>query len=126
MDFKIIVSKKAQNEIENAIEYYSEINSKLALRFYNELVETYKKLELNPDYQIRHKNYRAIPLKVFPFFCSMFMMKRVKLLKFFLVFTPQKTQKNILNSFKNYEKKYTTYNVGKFQKRNSKFQKLET
>ncbi len=64
---KIIVSKKAQNEIENAMEYYSEINLNLAFKFYNELIETYKKLEINPDYQIRHKNYRAIPLKVFPF-----------------------------------------------------------
>lgn len=64
---KIIVSKKAQNEIENAMEYYSEINLNLAFKFYNELTETYKKLEINPDYQIRHKNYRAIPIKVFPF-----------------------------------------------------------
>lgn len=39
MGFKIIVSKKAQNEIENAAEYYAEINLKLALRFYNELSE---------------------------------------------------------------------------------------
>lgn len=67
MGFKIIVYKKAQNEIENAVEYYAEINLNLALRFYNELSETYKKLEINPDYQARHKNYRAIPLKVFPF-----------------------------------------------------------
>ena len=66
MGFRVIVSKKAQKEIENAVAYYAEINLKLALRFYNELSETYKKLELNPDYQIRHKNYRAIPLKVFP------------------------------------------------------------
>lgn len=50
MDFKVIVSKKAQNEIENATEYYAEINLNLALRFYNELSETYKKLEINPDY----------------------------------------------------------------------------
>ena len=74
---KIIVSKKAQNEIENAMEYYSEINLNLAFKFYNELIETYKKLEINPDYQIRHKNYRAIPLKVFPFYCSMSMTKKI-------------------------------------------------
>lgn len=67
MGFKVIVSNKAQEEIENAIEYYAEINSNLAFRFYSEVTEIYKKLELNPSYQIRHKNYRAIPLKVFPF-----------------------------------------------------------
>lgn len=44
MGFKIIVSKKAQSEIENAIEYYAEINSNLALN------ETYSKIEINPFY----------------------------------------------------------------------------
>jgi toxin ParE1/3/4 len=53
MGFKVIVSKKAQNEIENAAAYYAEINLNLAFRFYSELIETYKKLELNPNYQIR-------------------------------------------------------------------------
>ncbi|MGV7105493.1 type II toxin-antitoxin system RelE/ParE family toxin [Flavobacterium sp. U410] len=67
MDIKILVSKKAQREIENAMDYYSEINPNLSLRFYSELVEAYKKLEINPNYQIRYKQYRAIPLKVFPF-----------------------------------------------------------
>ena len=67
MDFKIIVSKKAQDEIENANDYYAEININLAFKFFSELTETYNKLELNPNYQIKHKNYRAIPLKIFPF-----------------------------------------------------------
>lgn len=67
MGFKIVVSKKAQVEIENAIEYYSEINSKLALRFYVALKETYAKLEINPYYQIKLKNYRAVPVTKFPF-----------------------------------------------------------
>lgn len=48
--FKIIVSKKAQSEIENAIEYYAEINSNLALKFYSALNETYSKIEINPFY----------------------------------------------------------------------------
>ena len=52
MAFKIIVSKKAQKEIENAIEFYSEINDNLALRFYNELTETYKKLEINETVRV--------------------------------------------------------------------------
>ncbi|WP_438965718.1 type II toxin-antitoxin system RelE/ParE family toxin [Flavobacterium sp.] len=67
MGFEIVVSKKAQVEIENAIEYYSEINSKLALRFYAALKETYAKLEINSYYQIKLKNYRAVPIVKFPF-----------------------------------------------------------
>ncbi|MVO09201.1 hypothetical protein GOQ30_08520 [Flavobacterium sp. TP390] len=67
MDIKILVSKKAQSEIENAMEYYAEINPNLSFRFYSEITEAYKKLEINPNYQIKYKNYRAIPLQIFPF-----------------------------------------------------------
>lgn len=93
MDFKIIVSKKAQKEIENAIEYYFEINSKLALRFYNELFETYKKLKLNPEYQIKHKNYRAIPLKIFPFLLFYVYDEKSKIFKVLSCFHTSKNTK---------------------------------
>ena len=35
MDFKVIVSKKAQDEIENASDYYAEININLAFKFFS-------------------------------------------------------------------------------------------
>jgi plasmid stabilization system protein ParE len=93
MGFKVIVSKKAQIEIENATEYYAEINLNLALRFYNELSETYKKLELNPDYQVRHKNYRAIPLKVFPFLLFYVYDENSKIIKIISCFHTSKNTK---------------------------------
>ena len=54
MGFKIIVSKKAQLEIEKATAYYSEINTKLAFKFYLALIETYNKIELNSYFQIKN------------------------------------------------------------------------
>ncbi|MDI1317300.1 type II toxin-antitoxin system RelE/ParE family toxin [Flavobacterium sp.] len=93
MGFNIIVSKKAQNEIENATEYYAEINLNLALRFYNELTETYKRLELNPIYQIRHKNYRAIPLKIFPFLLFYVCDEKKKIIKVLSCFHTSKNSK---------------------------------
>lgn len=39
MVFNILLSKKASLEIENAIEYYSEINKKLGKQFYSEFLE---------------------------------------------------------------------------------------
>ena len=66
MAFKIVVSKKAQVEIENALEYYSEINIKLASKFYLALNETYSKIEINPYYQIKIKNYRSLSISKFP------------------------------------------------------------
>ena len=93
MDFKIIVSKKAQYEIENATEYYAEINLKLTLKFYSELTATYKKLELNPNYQIRHKNYRAIPLKGFPFLLFYVYDEKSKIIKILSCFHTSKNSK---------------------------------
>lgn len=93
MGFKIIVSKKAQKEIENATEYYAEINLSLAHRFYCELSETYKSLILNPNYQIRHKNYRAIPLKVFPFLLFYVSDEKSKTIKILSCFHTSKNSK---------------------------------
>jgi mRNA-degrading endonuclease RelE of RelBE toxin-antitoxin system len=94
MGFKILVSKKAQDEIENATAYYAEINSNLAFKFYTELTETYKKLELNPTYQIRYKNYRAIPLKIFPFLLFYVFDEENEIIKILSCFhTSKKTKK---------------------------------
>ena len=57
MDFKLIVSKRAQNEI----------NKKLALRFYSCLKQIYDKLKTNPFYKKIHNDFRIIPIGTFPF-----------------------------------------------------------
>ena len=93
MAFKIIVSKKAQDEIENASDYYAEINTALAFKFYSALTETYKKLELNPNYQIRYKNYRAIPLKIFPFLLFFSCDEKSKTIKILSCFHTSKNSK---------------------------------
>lgn len=93
MAFNIFVSKKAQDEIENVMEYYAEININLAFRFYSELTETYNRLELNPNYQIRYKNYRAIPLKVFPFLLFYVFDEKGKTIKILSCFHTSKNSK---------------------------------
>lgn len=67
MVFKVIVSKTAQQEIENVLEYYNEINPSLPIKFYTSLTNCYKHLESNPYFQKKHKDFRAFPLKKFPF-----------------------------------------------------------
>ncbi|MFK7059415.1 type II toxin-antitoxin system RelE/ParE family toxin [Flavobacterium oreochromis] len=67
MDFEIRVSKKAQKEIENALDFYCEINIKLGHKFLLAIEETYLKISKNPYYQIRYKNYRATTINKFPF-----------------------------------------------------------
>ena len=67
MDFELRISPKAIDEIENAFQYYLTISEKVAYEFNDELAEILDRLELNPYFQIRYKEIRAIPLRVFPF-----------------------------------------------------------
>ena len=67
MAFKLIVSKRAQSEIENAIDYYAEINKTLALRFYSCVEQVYDILKINPFYKKIHNDFRIVPIGTFPF-----------------------------------------------------------
>lgn len=67
MVYKIIVSPKAQTEIENAIDYYAERSNSAPVKFIDTIQDTYKILSLNPYYKNRYKNFRSVTVKGFPF-----------------------------------------------------------
>lgn len=68
MNFKIIIEPQAQKDIEFAYLYYKQkVSVKVAKQFFSDLNHAYKNLKINPFYQIRLKNYRALPLKKFPY-----------------------------------------------------------
>jgi len=67
MDYKIIVSLRAQQEIEDAIDYYAIRSSDAPGDFISDLNETYSILSLNPHFRICYKNVRTIVLNVFPY-----------------------------------------------------------
>jgi plasmid stabilization system protein ParE len=66
MAYKIIVSPRAQKEIENAIDYYALYSVDAPANFIVSLKETYITLESNPFYRVRYKNVRALKIKRFP------------------------------------------------------------
>jgi len=66
MVYKIIVSPRAQKEIENAIEYYSLNSEDAPQNFIYELKEAYATLSAIPFFRVRYKNIRAISLHKFP------------------------------------------------------------
>jgi plasmid stabilization system protein ParE len=55
MAYKIIVSPKAQKEIENAIDYYALYSSNAPKSFINLLKDTYNSLETNPFFTVRYE-----------------------------------------------------------------------
>ncbi|MGN6533133.1 MAG: type II toxin-antitoxin system RelE/ParE family toxin [Ginsengibacter sp.] len=85
MAYKIIVSPRAQREIEDAIDFYS-LDSVIAPKqFINFLQYAYKSLEMSPFFKVRYKNIRALKIKRFPY-SLYFVIKKVILLKYLAVF----------------------------------------
>jgi plasmid stabilization system protein ParE len=65
--YKIIVSPKAQIEIEKIVNYYSEKSEKAPLDFIISLENSYNLLKINPFFRIRYRNVRALKINKFPY-----------------------------------------------------------
>lgn len=68
MNYKIIVSPIASQNIEDALEYYIyKVSKKVALDFLKNYRKTYKAIQTNPFYQFHDNNYRFLPFDKFPY-----------------------------------------------------------
>ncbi len=68
MNYKIIISPIASQNIEDAVEYYIyKVSKKVAIDFLNDFQKAYKALQANPFYQFHDKNYRFLPFYKFPY-----------------------------------------------------------
>lgn len=67
MAYRIIVSSKAQKEIENAIDYYALYSSDAPRNFIKKLNETYDILEENPFFRKQYKEVRSLKISRFPY-----------------------------------------------------------
>lgn len=67
MAYKIIVSPRAQKEIEVAIDYYLLYSVDASINFIAFLKDTYNTLETNPFFKIRYKNVRSLKINKFPY-----------------------------------------------------------
>jgi plasmid stabilization system protein ParE len=67
MAYKILISPRAQNEIENAIDYYALYSTDAPLNFIAVLNEAYTTLETNPFFRVRYKNIRSLKINKFPY-----------------------------------------------------------
>jgi plasmid stabilization system protein ParE len=67
MQFKVIISLDAQDDIFQASDYYYKIHPSIADKFENELDSFFNILERSPYFDIRYGDYRALPLDIFPY-----------------------------------------------------------
>jgi plasmid stabilization system protein ParE len=80
MNYKISVSTEAKKNLKDATNFYSEKAGKsVALNFLNDYKHLVSVLKINQYFQIRYKNYRALPFSKFPY------------IAFFIVDEPSKT-----------------------------------
>lgn len=94
MAFKIMVSKRAQREVENAMDYYAEINKSLAHKFYTCIKQVYSQLEVNPYYKKIHNNFRIVPVETFPFIIIFHINEGNKNIKILACFHTSRNTKN--------------------------------
>ncbi len=78
MAYKIIVSPRAQNEIEEAVDYYSRNSIDAPEHFFSFLKNAFNELENKPFLRIRYKNIRAINIRKFPFLLYFVINERKK------------------------------------------------
>lgn len=95
MSYKIYVTPIAQAHIQEAYSYYkNKASISVAKSFKKELGDAYKSLAVNPFYELRTQNFRAIPLKKFPYFIFYEVNENLKEVKIVAIFnTSQSTEK---------------------------------
>lgn len=68
MSYKILIVDEAKLDFREALNYYKDINPKLARRFNQSFKESLKTLKNNPElFQIRFDDVRIKILKTFPY-----------------------------------------------------------
>ena len=65
--FKIYILDEAIKDLTEALEYYKNINPKLAKKFYSSTNSALNDLKKNPFYQIRYDEFRIKIVKHFPY-----------------------------------------------------------
>jgi toxin ParE1/3/4 len=67
MAFTIVIERMAIADAQQAIDYYDKQQTGLGEKFNTALDIHIQSIAKNPFYQVRYKDYRALPMKKFPF-----------------------------------------------------------
>ena len=95
MAFKIVIEPRALTEIDMAFEYYRNLtdNDKLLLNLYEDIESAFDALKENPFYQVRTKNYRALPLEKFPYLLFFEILEKQNIVKVLALFNTSQDPK---------------------------------
>ncbi len=65
--YNIRILHQATEDLQEAFDYYHEINPKIAKKFFNQINIALNDLKKNPFYQIRYDDFRMKIVKKFPY-----------------------------------------------------------
>ncbi len=93
MIYKIRISTGAEQDIEEAISYYTNFSTSASKSYLAELTKVFKTLEINPFYQVKYKKLRAKPFKSFPYLVLFETNEEEKTVFIYAVFNTHKNPK---------------------------------
>lgn len=67
MPYKVVIEPRALADIQDGIDYYEEQLKGLGERFGSTIDHYIQAISQNPHYQVRYKDYRAVPTGKFPY-----------------------------------------------------------
>lgn len=96
MAYSISIEPSVKDEIDAAFDYYYTVtnNPNVFVGLLNDIEQAYSALRLNPYFQVRTKNYRALPLKKYPYILFFEVLEEEKIVLILSFFnTSQSTSK---------------------------------
>ena len=94
MSYNLVILDQAQEEINQAYEYYLEISFSVMKSFDDQLEKAYQSLETNPFFQFRYKRLRALPFKSFPYMIFFDINEEEKVVYIYSVFNTNQSPEN--------------------------------
>ncbi len=95
MPYNILVTPKASQQMDEALEYYINwANKKVADNLLEEIFNAFKILKISPAFPVKTKNYRVFTLKQYPYILFFQILEETQTVKILALFhTSQNPEK---------------------------------
>ncbi len=90
MSYSVFFEQNAINDIQEAVSYYNIKKEGLGEIFYTSLENAIETIIINPNFQIKYKDYIGLPLKKFPFIVFYYITEETKKIHIISVFNTSK------------------------------------
>lgn len=90
MSYSVFFGQNAINDIQEAVTYYDLKKEGLGEVFYNSLENAIETIIINPNFQIKYKDYIGLPLKKFPFIVFYYIKEESKKIHIISIFNTSK------------------------------------